>query len=85
MNLIAKKIFEKAKKNIKASKNYYPNENCSDLAKSVIHIITTEYGIRTWTELFEQLKFIVDPSKNNIENLELFLKECSKPSIIDNE
>lgn len=80
---LTREIFKRAKKNVE-NKDYYPNENCSNLTKNFIHIMVTEYSIKTWSELFEFIKFTVDPKKTAIENLECFLLKY-KNNILDNE
>lgn len=81
---LVKEIFRKAKKNIEINKNYYPNEDCSDLAKSFIRTITSEYRIVTWQDMFKLLKLTVNPEISSLENLENFLSKY-KTNILNNE
>ena len=84
-----KEIIKKAKKNARVRNYYYINEDCSNLTKSFIHIITVEYGIRHWSDLFEAIKeytgFTIDPKKSELKNLDYFLFKYNHNNILNNE
>jgi hypothetical protein len=92
MILPIKEIIEKAKRNINRNRNKvlysYRGENCSLLLKSFVAILTEEYNVRYWNQIFEvieSLGFKRNPEIESIDNLENFLKEYSKSSVLDNE